>query len=151
MKYFCFTFLITLSFDTSKDSVDYNNQEKEVLAVIKIWNDAFAKNDLEKYFSYIHDSLTLFVPSSPYRIDGKIDDKEEFTYSLDKGWTRVGYFHELQPKVRIYGNTAIVTYHSRGTYGTDDSEKEGYLKETDILIKENNQWKIMHIHVSSIL
>ena len=151
MKYFCFTFLITLSFDTSKDSVEYNNQEKEVLAVIKIWNDAFAKNDPEKYFSYIHDSLTLFVPSSPYRIDGKIDDKEEFTYSLDKGWTRVGYFQELQPKVRIYGNTAIVTYHSRGTYGTDDSEKEGYLKETDILIKENNQWKIMHIHVSSIL
>ena len=150
MKYFCFMFLIHLSFDASKNSIEYNNQEKEVLDVIKEWNDAFARNDFEKYFSYIHDSLTLFVPSSPYRIDGKRDDKEEFKYSLEKGWTKVGYFQELQPKVRIYGSTAIVTYHSRGTYGTGDSEKPAYLKETDILIKENNQWKIMHIHVSSI-
>jgi hypothetical protein len=82
------------------------------------------------------------LPVSPYRVDGKQDDREEFEYSLKKGWTRVGYFQELQPKVQLNGNTAIVTYHNRGTYGDGDNEKTANLKETDVLVKENGKWKM---------
>ena len=122
--------------------------EQEVLETVKAWNDAFEANDVETYFSYIHDSLTLCIPSSPYRIDGKKHDRQEFEWSLKRERTRVSLFQELQSNVQILGNTAIVTYHNRGAYGPDGQEQIAYLKETNILVKENGKWKIIHIHVS---
>jgi ketosteroid isomerase-like protein len=88
--------------------------EKEILAIVKAWNDSFTRNDNETYFTYIHDDLTLFIPSSPYRIDGKQDDKDEFDWSLSTSRTKVHFFQEMQPKIQIYGDTAVVTYHNRG-------------------------------------
>ncbi len=98
--------------------------EEEVLAVIKQWNESFESNNSEEYFSYIHDDITLFVPSSPYRIDGKTDDREEFEWSLNKGRSRVSLFQELQPTVQMLSNiSAIVTYHNRGIYGSKEQEQ----------------------------
>jgi len=124
------------------------NPKQEVLEVVKTWNDYFSANDPDNYFKFIHDDLTLYIPSSPYRIDGKDIDQEEFEYSLSKGWTKVGLFQELQPQVQLYDNTAIVTYYTRGSYGYGDSEKVVYLKETDVLVKQDGRWQIVHIHVS---
>jgi ketosteroid isomerase-like protein len=123
-------------------------QEQQVLDTVKAFNRAFAQNDRDTYFSFIDDSLTVIIPACPYRIDGVGDDREEFEYSLDKGWTRVGFFQELQPNVQLLGNAAIVTYHSRGTYGTGDNERQRCFKETDVLMRKNGVWKIVHIHVS---
>lgn len=126
-------------------------KEKEVLEVVKTWNDSFTENDSTTYFTYIHDDLTLFIPSSPYRIDGKPDDKVEFEWSLSKSRTKVHFFQELQPTVQIYGNTAVVTYYNRGAYGPDGNEQLYYFKETNVLINENDKWKIVHIHVSKTI
>ena len=46
-------------------------------------------------------------------------------------------------------NTAVVTYYTRGTYGPEGQEKVIYLKETDVLVKVDSEWKVVHIHVSS--
>ncbi len=124
------------------------NAAKEILEIVKAWNDSFTRNDIETYFSYIHQDLTLFIPSSPYRIDGKQDDQDEFEWSLSKSRTKVHFFQEMQPKIQLYGDTAIVTYHNRGAYGPDGFEQVYYFKETNVLIKENDQWKIIHIHTS---
>lgn len=147
--------LMTLSVNSQQLQKQSGNQtmakatvEQEVLNVIKQWNDCFERNDNTKYFSYIHDDLTLFIPSSPYRIDGKQDDKKEFEWSLSKSRTKVHLFQELQPVVHVYGNTAVVTYHNRGAYGPDGAEQMHYAKETNVLVKENGTWKIVHIHVS---
>ena len=137
-----------LGYGQTNKQQNIEKEQIEVLETIEKWNNAFAANDPVAYFQFIHDEITLFLPASPYRVEGKQDDREEFEYSLKKGWTRVGYFQELQPKVQIIGNTAIVTYHNRGTYGEGDNEKTANLKETDVLVKENGNWKVIHIHVS---
>jgi ketosteroid isomerase-like protein len=141
-------FIPLLAYGQTDKQQNIEKEKIEVLETIKKWNNAFAANDPGPYFQFIHDEITLFLPTSPYRVEGKQDDREEFEYSLKKGWTRVGYFQELQPKVQIIGNTAIVTYHNRGTYGEGDNEKTANLKETDVLVRENGNWKVIHIHVS---
>jgi ketosteroid isomerase-like protein len=128
---------------TGKDNVS-----AEVLEVIKAWNSEFEKNNPAAYFEHIHDDLTLFVPSSPYRCTGKRDDREEFEWSLKQGNSRVHFFQEIDPQVQVYGNAAVVTYYNRGIYGPTGKEAVSYLKETDVLVKENGKWRIVHIHVS---
>jgi len=140
---------ITFTQDNRLTGTEISECEAEVIAVIKEWNNAFTQNDPDTYFEYIHEDLTLFIASSPYRIDGKKDDREEFEWSLGKERTRVSLFQELQPKVQMLGETvALVTYHNRGAYGPDGEEQMLYLKETNVLVKENGRWKIIHIHVS---
>lgn len=127
--------------------MDERTVEGEVLEVIRGFNDAFAANDPDRYFSYVAEEIVVLVPSSPYRVEGIIADREEFEWGLRTGRTRIGYFQELQPDVRVYGNTAVVTYYSRGSYGAD--ETVAYLKETDVLVRRAGDWKIVHIHVSA--
>ena len=123
--------------------------ETEVLAVVEAWNRAFARNDVAAYFPYIDDAISVLTPSNPYRVDGLHDDREEFEHALRLGSGRVGYFQELQPRVQRYGDVAVVTYHSRGSYGPQGGEKTLYLKETDVLVKKPSGWRIIHIHVSA--
>ena len=123
--------------------------EAKVMEVINGFNAAFAANDPEKYFSYIDEGITVITPSNPYRVDGIADDREEFEHSLRRGVSRVGFFQELQPNVQLFGDAAVVTYYSRGSYGPEGQQKVAYYKETDVLARRGDRWKIVHIHVSA--
>lgn len=125
----------------------HDQEAEEVLAVVRAFNDAFAANDPDRYFSFVDPEIVVLTPSNPYRVEGLQDDREEFEWGLRTGRSRVGYFQELQPLVRVHGDVAVVTYYSRGSYGP--GETVAYLKETDVLVRRADGWKIVHIHVSS--
>jgi ketosteroid isomerase-like protein len=134
---------------TVADGTAGETEIREVLDVIAAWNGAFARNDVPKYFSFIDDAITVLTPSNPYRVEGVARDRQEFEQMLRLGAGRVGYFQELQPRVQRFGDVAVVTYHSRGSYGPEGKERTLYLKETDVLVKRAEGWKVVHIHVSS--
>ena len=46
--------------------------------------------------------------------------------------------------VQLYGKTAIVTFHL-------GDEKKYLSKRTFVFIKENESWKIVHLHASTLL
>jgi ketosteroid isomerase-like protein len=123
--------------------------EAEVWKVIEGFNRAFAANDSATYFKFIDDRITVLTPSNPYRVEGIADDREEFEFGLRLGYGRIGYFQELQPRIDVHGEVAIATYFSRGSYGPPDKAETLYLKETDVLVKSEGSWKIVHIHVSN--
>lgn len=127
----------------------FTGVEQEVWNVIEAFNRTFAENDPERYFTFIDDDIIVLTPSNPYRIEGIRDDREEFEFGLREGYNHVDYFQELQPDVRVLGDAAVVTYYSRGSYGSEGKSRTTYLKETDVLAKRNGQWKIVHIHVSA--
>ena len=134
-----------LSADTSTTQSD----EQHVWEVVEAFNRAFAAGDVERYFSFIDKEITVLTPSNPYRIEGSADDREEFEWGLRVGTGKVGYFQELQPHICVSGSMALVTYYSRGSYGGEGVGKTLYLKETDVLIRRQDTWKILHIHVSA--
>lgn len=123
--------------------------EQEVWDVVTAFNQAFATNAAERYFALMDDDLSVLTPGNPYRVDGVPPDREGFEHGLRTGDGLVGYFQALQPRVRVYGEVAVVTYHSRGRYGPEGRSRVAYLKETDVLVKRAGAWKIAHIHVSA--
>lgn len=145
--------LLALSAQNSKEENLMSNNvdaaEQEVRTTVEGFNRAFAANDPEAYFTFIDKDITVFTPSNPYRVDGIGPDREEFEFSLKRGLSKVGYFQQLQTRVQLLGDVAVVTYYSRGSYG--QNETVAYYKETDILVKRDRGWKIIHIHVSKTL
>lgn len=140
---------------SAKDAVEntmqaspMSEQEREVWRVIEEWNAAFAANDAERYFTYIDADITVMTPSNPYRVEGLADDRLEYEFGLRAGYSRVSLFQEIAPLVKVYGDFAYVTYFNRGYYGPEGDAQMAYLKETDVLRKTPDGWKIVHIHVS---
>ena len=125
------------------------DSEREVWQVIRAFNQAFADNNPNDYFQYIDDDIIVLTPGNPYRVEGLDADREEFEFGLQQGYSHVGYFQELQPEIKVFGDVALVTYYSRGSYGPADQAKTLYLKETDVIVKRPDGWKLVHIHVSS--
>ena len=121
----------------------------EVWAVIEAFNRAFAANDPARYFEFVADEITVLTPGNPYRVEGVADDREEFELGLRAEYSRVEYFQEMQPHVQVYGDTAVVSYFSRGRYGPAGAAKTAYYKETDVLVRGPAGWRIVHIHVSA--
>lgn len=130
-------------------TIDDDAAAREVLGVVEAFNDAFADNDVERYFGFIDGDITVLTPSNPYRVEGVEDDREEFEWGIETGRTAIGYFQEMQPHVQRYGDFAVVTYFSRGAYGPEGERTVAYLKETDVLVRRVEGWKIVHIHVSA--
>jgi ketosteroid isomerase-like protein len=120
-----------------------------VWETVRAFNRAFAANDPEQYFALIDPEITVLTPGNPYRVEGLAADREEFEFRLRQGYSRVGYFQEMQPKIVVSGTLAVVSYYSRGSYGPEESARTLYLKETDVLIKREGGWKLLHIHVSA--
>lgn len=126
---------------------NWSEDQREVWQTIEKWNYAFSQNDPDTYFTYIAEEITLVLPSGPYRVEGKPDDRQEFEFLLKKGFTKVGFFQELQPQVTVIGDMAFVSYYSRGFYGEPEGQMATF-KETTILKKTPEGWKIIHIHLS---
>ena len=127
---------------------EINTMEEEVWQAVQDFNRAFAANDPDRYFQYIDPEIVVLTPGNPYRIEGLPLDREEFEYGLKEGYSRVGFFQELQPKIQCFGDIAVVTYYSRGSYGPQGAARILYLKETDVLVRRETGWKVVHIHVS---
>lgn len=125
------------------------DSEREVWQIIRAFNQAFANDNPDEYFQYIDDHITVLTPGNPYRVEGLEADREEFEFGLRQGYSRVGYFQELQPEIRVFDDAALVTYYSRGSYGPEGGAKTLYFKETDVLARRREGWKLVHIHVSS--
>ncbi len=126
---------------------EWNAAQREAWAVVTAWNDAFEANDAEKYFSYIAPDIVVLTPGSPYRVQFKDPDRREVEFGVKEGYARVRFFQELDPIVDVYGDVAVVTYYSRGFWSSSDAPM-AYLKETDVLVKRNGKWQVVHIHVS---
>jgi ketosteroid isomerase-like protein len=150
----CAGSLVALSAQAAEPAVisDYSQaswgeDQRAVWQVIVRWNRAFAENDVERYFEFIDQNITVLTPGNPYRVEGIIDDRNEFEFGLSTGRSKVGFFQMMQPLIRVFGDMAIVTYFSRGYYGSDNGNIL-YFKETDVLALQDGNWKIVHIHLS---
>lgn len=121
--------------------------QKDVWETVLEWNDAFEANDADAYFSFIDDNVVVLTPSSPWRVEFLGPDRREFEFALERGYGEIQFFQELGPRVDVFGDVAVVTYYSRGLWGREAGQMS-YLKETNVLVKRENGWKIVHVHVS---
>jgi ketosteroid isomerase-like protein len=127
----------------------FSGMEQDIWQTIEAFNRAFAANNPEQYFTFIDADIVVLTPGNPYRVEGIVDDRAEFEFGIKEGYSRVSYFQEMQPHIRVYGETAVVTYFTRGRYGTGEKARTAFYKETNVLIRRATGWKIVHIHVSA--
>jgi ketosteroid isomerase-like protein len=127
-------------------------QNKESIAVMKSATDfvtAFNNFDWTTFRASFTDDATIFYPfwNQASRIQGKREIESVwltiFPEFVDTKNTRKLQINPKDINIQFYHQTAIVTFHL-GSGGNTLSRR------TLVMVKENENWKIAHLHASSV-
>ena len=140
--------LVTPGTTFSTDMGHMTREQIEVWRVVEEFNEAFESNDLDRFFSFVGNEITVLTPGHPFRVEGIEDDREEIEKGISEGYGIASLWQAMQPHVRVRGDTALVSFFSRAYLGTPP--KFYYLRVTNVLARTDGDWKVMHIHVSEV-
>lgn len=114
----------------------------EVLALEAKWNDAYKQRDFVTLNSLLADDFVITVEN------GTTYSKSGYIAASGSGATQVEISTMSELKVRMHGNTAVVTgaYHEKGT--SSGKAYEYHDRLTDVWMKIGGRWQLIASHYS---
>jgi ketosteroid isomerase-like protein len=106
--------------------------------------DALVRGDTKGGERYLAEDFFFSAP------DGTVSGKAQFINDLKSGDLKIASSANDDMKVRVYGNTAVLTYRStdKGTYKGNDLS--GQYRWTDVFVKHGGKWQIVSTHGTRI-
>ena len=111
--------------------------EQEVLKVNKEYGEAIVRRDAEAYDRFLGDDYIFTNPA------GEVADKARMMKELKSGDTKMESGLDEDVRVRVYGDTAVVTglWTTKGQYqGKPFDNKERY---TAVYVKRGGRWQVV--------
>ena len=114
----------------------------KVLALEAKWNDAYKQSDFVTMNSLLAEDFIITVE------DGTTYSKSGYIAHAGDGTTHVEVSKMSELKVRVHGNTAVVTgaYHEKGTI--KGKPYEYHDRMTDVWINLDGKWQVIASHYS---
>ncbi len=120
-----------------------SKQEKEIIDLLHKFNQTILAQDVKTFSEYVADDVTWFASESPYRGEGK----EAYIKGLSDFFAAGGKIlsiSDYQPKVQIYGDVAIVSFHYADSFVMGGKTIQASGKETLVFVKNDGRWWIVH-------
>lgn len=122
--------------------------EKEIWATVRRHLESVFAQDVETYVATTAEDLSLYEWFiTPHRQDGL----PFHLFMIEQGWSGSGddfRFDLWEPRLQVYGNTAIVSYTFMLSIARDGAIQHRSHNESRVLIKGDQGWKIVHVHKS---
>jgi ketosteroid isomerase-like protein len=121
--------------------------QKEILRLERDYNDAYAANDLPKYFGYYSTDAVLIFYNKRTSL---ADYRKEWTESVRTEPIESVKLSDIVIRVAPSGDTAIASYQIdvRTRHAAGKSTDE-HAFETDVWFKRAGSWTITHVHYST--
>ncbi|WP_411816925.1 YybH family protein [Hyphococcus sp. DH-69] len=149
LKIGAIAFVVALAPVTSASSSDHDEIANAVMALAKSqWAAEMSGKSAREQMQTVADDYTEFNPAFLTRVDGKA----MITRVAAVESTEKTVFADMQnPKVQVYGDTAILTYNYAGMMkGPDGTVKPNIAKSTRVYVNMGDAWKLVHAHFSTI-
>jgi uncharacterized protein (TIGR02246 family) len=131
--------------------------EDDVLAPVNVFVEGMSNADLETFLSSFSDDALVFMPftSAPRRLEGKQQIRETFAPMFEslRASGKPTPFMKISPRdvtTRIYGDTAIVTFHLGEVPPPDATGPSSFSRRTFVLVRSGDGWRIVHLHASNM-
>ena len=124
------------------------NADEEIIALERSALDKWSQGNAHGYIDIGADDVTWFdfTPGKQLRIEG-LEAFRNYMASL-AGQVPLHTYDIVNPKVQIYGNTAILTFHWKAST-IDGKALEGW-KATSVYHWKNGKWSMVHNHWSIV-
>ena len=122
--------------------------EQEIWAFLDRHLRSIFSRDVETYRATTGDDLSLyewFV--APHRQDGL----DFHFFMIDHSWAGTGadYRYDLlEPRLQLYGDTAIVSYTFMLTVAGETGIRHTLHNESRVLVRRDGAWQVVHAHKS---
>ena len=124
------------------------NEEKEIWDFLHRHIQSIFTKDVETYKATTAEELSLYEWFiTPHRQDGL----DFHFFMIDHSWagTDGDFRYDLwEPRLQLYGNTAVVSYTFMLSIATEAGIKHRTHNESRVLIKGDDGWQIVHVHKS---
>jgi ketosteroid isomerase-like protein len=130
------------------EAVQIDKTAKEVEGLVVAFNQAYERNDLEKYFSYYADDVTQWFETGR----AELADYKKSWHELIQGGGGVekNTLSDIRIQVSPGGEAAVATYVvDVVTRAVDGKKTKERAYETDVWYKRDGKWKIVHLHYNS--
>jgi ketosteroid isomerase-like protein len=118
--------------------------EEELLKLEKAFADAIIKNDLKSIGRIVADDWIIIDPN------GEIVDRTRFFEVIKSGALTHDTMHSEDFRVRVYGDSAVVTgvTRAKGKFmGQEFSTRE---RATDVFVKRDGRWQCVLTHLTRL-
>ncbi len=119
-------------------SVSEETIKLDVWNTLRELNDAWTKGDGSRLVNYFHKDMVAITATAPKRLVGRdacVAGWMEFAKAA-----RVNYWKEIDPKITLFGNTAIVTYYFDMSFEMGGQTTKMMGRDMLVFIKENGKW-----------
>lgn len=123
----------------------------EIMALARAqWSAETAGKSVAEQSASTADDYTEFNQDYPTRIDGKtLSDRLVEAIGTDGSKSLAGDM--VNPKVQVYGDTAILTYNFVGvTKDKDGKTSPSAAKSTRVYAKMNGKWMLVHANFAPV-
>jgi ketosteroid isomerase-like protein len=120
---------------------------RAVIAREKSSFDAWQRKDKAFFADFMAEDSTYFGAMNPYL---ETDPKENFLPKFDKivEMYKIEDFSMYNPRVQVYGDTAILTYNSSSVINFGGRVINTTSKVTSVYVKQGATWRVVHAHES---
>ena len=127
----------------------HGSENADLHAAIKAFDDAYATNDVDTYFSFYADDATVYFFGA--RQDVAAYHEEWIAMMEAGGGVEMNEMSDLQVQVMPCGDIAIATsFVDNRTRTPDGTTSTVRAFETDVWQKIDGNWKIISLHYSEI-
>jgi ketosteroid isomerase-like protein len=123
----------------------------EVMALARAqWAAEIAGKSVTEQTASVADDYTEFSAGAPIRIDGKAMNNRYYEASaMDSSKPIVSDM--VNPKVQVYGDTAILSYNFVGmTLSKDGKTESNNALSTRVYSRINGKWMLVHGHFTAV-
>jgi hypothetical protein len=112
--------------------------KREVWETLRNLNDCWTKADGKDLVKYFHKQMVAITPTDRQRREGQ--------EACVAGWVsfasqaKIQHWQELDPQIRIYGSTAIVTYYFDMTFDMGGQTIKMGGRDMFVFVKEGVKW-----------
>ena len=126
----------------------HQNAGEEIIALERSALDKWAQGNAHGYIDISADDVTWFdfMPGAQPRIEG-LEAVRNYMAPL-AGQIPPHTYDIVNPKVQVYGNTAILTFHWKAST-TDGKALDGW-KATSVYHWKDGKWRMVHAHWSIV-
>ena len=108
--------------------------EEEILAAAKEWAEAMATNDADRIASFMADEWVIVS-------EGGVSERDDLLGLIRSGELTHSRFELVgEPRVKVYGETAVLTYRAVNTAHFGGETFEADELTTDVFVKSHGRW-----------
>jgi len=112
--------------------------KQEVWQTLRALNDAWTKGKPDGLKKYFHKDMVAITATERERLEGR-----EACFASWNNFVKaakIHYWKELDPKIQIYGNTAVVTYYFDMSFDMGGQTVKLGGRDMFVFVKEGEKW-----------